>query len=259
MEKQEREKYSKKIALYKKLGAEQFQDVVFEVEKIKFKVLKKLFPNFLRHYDKYCNAKMKRELKKATTDEERNSIRRKYQFIKMAMRKEWNLEQNRNYHMDPNHPTQIYPYLEWNKQIHKNALIKDAIVIPILVAGTIMNIPGAVVLLIAELFSGLINFECINIQNYNICRYKIIEEQLVRREQKKIESRTQKYGEAAKVVCSAIESKEELPTFDEIISKIETKEQLEQMKKLVIDTLKTRGIEEEEIAKQKTKNRGNEE
>ena len=60
-------------------------------------------------------------------------------------------------------------------------------------------------------------------------------------------------------MCATIESKEELPTFDEIISKIETKEQLEQMKKLVIDTLKTRGIEEEEIAKQKTKNRGNEE
>ena len=60
MTKEEKEKYNKKIKLYERLGAEKFQNVVFAVEKIKFKIIKKCFPNFLKFYDKQCDKQEKR-------------------------------------------------------------------------------------------------------------------------------------------------------------------------------------------------------
>ena len=233
MEKLEREKLKKKMRLYKSLGAEEFQKVVFCVEKIKFKVLKKVCPNFTKYFDKFCNFKRKRAINKANSEEEINKINKIYTFEKIAMRKEFNQEKNRNYHMDSNKPTDIYKYLEWNKDVHKKGLIKDAILIPILTAGTITAIPGALPLLIAELISAGINFECINIQNYNICRYKLAEDIIKRKEEKRINKNIEEYQDAAEVISKTITKKEDLPTMNEIIDNIENRNQLEQLKKLI--------------------------
>lgn len=221
-----------KEKLYEKLGALKFQKVVFKVEEMKFKIIKKLFPNFIKYFDKYCNFKQKRMLKKAKTDKEKEQIKRNIKFSKMAMRKELIFEKNRNYHIDKNKPTEIMRYLDWNKSVHKKGLIKDCILIPIVLFGVILHVPGAIAVLIFELLSAMVNFECVNIQNYNICRIKRIEPRLKKTEEKKLEDQVKKYGEAAEVIHKSIEQSEELPSFDEILDNIDNIEQLQQMRAL---------------------------
>ena len=97
MTKAEREEYKKKKKLYKKLGAEKFQGIVFQVESIKFKILKKLCPNYIKYYDKWCDFREKRVLKKATTDLEKEKIKENTKFLKMEMRREFN--QKRMYNL----------------------------------------------------------------------------------------------------------------------------------------------------------------
>jgi len=238
----------KKLKIYRFLGAEQFQKVVFAVEKIKFKILKNMFPNFIKHYDKFCDKRRDRELEKSNSEEFRKQIIKKYQFSKMAMRKEMNQEQNRNYHMDSKKPTEIYSYLEWNKSVHKRGLIKNAVVLPLSIIGIITGFPFAFPILIYELFSTFINFECINIQNYNICRYKKVENALKRREEKEIQNSIENYGDAAEVIHKSMEETQDLPTFEEIIANIKTPEQARQMRELIL-------CAQQERAKQS--NRGN--
>lgn len=247
MNKEERVKYNKKIKLYEKLGALKFQKAVFKLEKAKFKVIKKLFPNFLKYYDKFCDHNKLKELKKATTEEEREDIIRKYKFLKMDMRKEFYQEKNRNYHIDKNNPTQIFNYLEWNKSVHKKGLIKNAICLPILTGliatGNIVLAP----ILAYELISTFINFECINIQNYNICRCRIIEDHLRRREEQREKRKIEEYNEASKVIFESIEEHENVPTFDEILKNVKSKEQLEQIKAMLKEELKEREFEKGKV------------
>lgn len=240
MNKQEREELNKKIKLYKLLGAEKFQKVVFGVEKIKFKLLKKIFPNFLDFYDKYMNIKKKIALKKAATEEEKKEIIKRFKFSKMAMRKEFHQEKNRNYHLDSKKPTEIYKYLEWNKSVHRRGLIKNSIFIALFIAGMISGYSLAGVLLLLELISTAINFECVNIQNYNICRYKRTKEILEKKEKRQIESNIEEFGQAAEVIHKSIEESEDVPSIEEVISNITDKEQLEQLKKLLIRTKEER-------------------
>ena len=232
MDKKEKLEYQKKLKRYEKLGALKFQKVVFKVEDLKFKIIKKCFPNFITHYDKYCDRKKNSALKRAKTEEERKTIIENTKLAKMAMRKELNQEKNRNYHMDPKRPTEILKYLNWNKDVHTKGLIKNGILIPVLIAGTVLQIPGALVLLVYELISAAINFECINIQNYNICRAERIIPILKKREEARIQKNIEEYGQAAEVIHKSIEQSESLPSFDEILANINNPEQLRQMREL---------------------------
>ena len=177
-------------------------------------------------------------------------IKNKYKTAKMAMRKELLEEKNRNYHMDPKKPTEIIHYLEWNKKIHKNGLITNAIIIPLITGAIMIGYTGLIPILIAELISAGINFQCMNIQNYNICRYKIMEEGLKRREENTFKKSYEEFGKAAELVHQTIEEKEELPSIDEIIEKIETREQLEQLKVLLLKTKTEREHEKSKGGKQ---------
>ena len=247
MEKLEREELDKRIELHKKLGAEKFQKVVMKVEYLKFKILKKIWPNFLKHFNKYCDFRQKIALKGAKTDRERQEIKRKIKFSKLAMKKEWNLEKNRNYHIDQSKPTEIIEYLKWNKKVHMNGLIKDGIVILALIGGIILQIPGAIPLLIFELISAGVNFECVNIQNYNICRMEKIKPFLQRKEERKVEENIKKYSSAAEVIHKSLEESESLPTFEEIIDNIDSKEQLEQMRAFLTQKMKERKQEKQKV------------
>ena len=171
-------------------------------------------------------------MKRAKTDEERKEIKANMKLAKMAMRKEWNEEKNRNYHMDPKRPTEMMRYLEWNKEVHKKGLIKDGILIPIIIAGIIFHIPGAIPLLVYECISAAVNFECINIQNYNLCRVRRMQPILEKREAASVEKDIEEFGGAAEVIHRSIEQSESLPTFDEILANIDNLEQLRQMREM---------------------------
>ena len=176
MTREEKEKYNRKIKLYERLGAEKFQKIVFAVEKLKFKIIKKCFPNFIKWFDRRCDKQQKKLLAKAKSESEKNEIKRNIKFQKMAIRKEMNQEKNRNYHMDSNRPTEIYKFLEFNKKIHINGLIKDAILTTISVIAVSCGLAWAIPFLVAGIISAGLNFECINIQNCSICKYKRCEE-----------------------------------------------------------------------------------
>lgn len=230
MKRNEKEEYKRKLKLYERLGALRFQKVVLKVEEIKFKIIKKCFPNFIYHFDKYCDRQQRRALKRAKSEDEIKEIRNRTKLAKMAMRKELNEEKNRNYHLDPKKPTELLGYLHWNKQVHKRGLIKNAILVPIIITGIVFHVPGAIALLVIELCSAAINFECINIQNYNICKLERLQPILARREEQSTRKSIEQYGEAAKVISKSIEQSESLPTFEEIIANIDNVEQLRQMR-----------------------------
>ena len=239
MTKEEKQKYNKKIKLYEKLGAEKFQNIVFSVEKLKFKVIKKCFPNFLKHYDKHCDRTEKRLLRNAKTEEEIKDIKRSIQFSKMAIRKEMNQEKNRNYHMDSSRPTEIYKYLEWNKSVHEKSLIADGVLIVLTSIAIACGLTIAIPVLIAEIINAGIDFECINIQNWSICKYKRCEEAIKKKQFRKISHNIDNYGDVASEIDKAISNSEKLPSTGEIISNIEDQEKLDQMMRLIEEGLKS--------------------
>lgn len=227
--------YKKKIKQCEKLGATTFQKVVFKVEEIKFKAIKKFFPKYLEWYDKFCDKFRDKKLKKATTELERKTIINTYRNQKLMMRKEFHREQNRNYHMDKNKPTEILNYLQWNKKVHVRGMIKNSIAIPCLAVAAGFGIAPFVTIpfLIAELGGLFINFQCVNIQNYNIYRYKQHEEQMKKLEARRTKRNIEKYSEAGAVITRSLRKTDDIPTFTEIIDNIETQEELEQLKALV--------------------------
>ena len=101
----------------------------------------------------------------------------------------------------------------------------------------------AIPILIYELLSTGINFECVNIQNYNICRYKKVEDALKRREEKRMARNVQEYGQAAEVIKKSVEASESVPSIDEIISNVKNPEQLRQLKALIAQELIDRNME----------------
>ena len=231
----EKDEYQKELRKYERLGALQFKKLVFLVEKVKFKVLKKVFPNFIYRIEKLFDFRQKRFLKRAKTEEEKNAIREHFKLAKMEMRKEWNREKSRNYHLDSKQPTELIKYLEWNKSVHKKGLIKNAILIPVIIFGIVFQFPlmfAWISFFVVQCISAVVNFECINIQNYNLCRVKRIQPYLERKEEKQRKKNIEEFGDAAAVIHKSIEESESLPTFDEILSNINDLEQLRQMREM---------------------------
>ena len=229
--------YKKKIERCEKLGANKFQKVVFKVEGLKYKILKKCFPNFIERYDKVCDKKRDKALKKVTTEEERKKISNYYRRQKLIMRKEINREQNRNYHLDPNKPTEILHYLNWNKKVHKKGMIKNAVLIPVLGVASGLGFWPAIPLLAMEVGSLFINFQCVNIQNCNIYRFKQKEETMKKLEARRTKRNIEQYKDAAGAVSQIMEKTDHIPSISEIIDGIKTPEEAEQLKKLVQNTL----------------------
>lgn len=191
----EKEKLKKKMAFHEKLGALEMQKIVMKVERLRYKIIKTFFPNYIDYYDRQCNKAQEQELKKAKTKEEREEIIREYNLVKMYMRKELIREQNRNYHMDFEKPTKVISELEWNKSVHKKGLKFNIITIAVFTGLGFLGFPWSIPIIVAEIVCAIINFECINLQEYNLCRYKIMEEPLQKRGQRNFERHVEEYGE----------------------------------------------------------------
>lgn len=245
MEKNKREQLKKEMELRKKLGALRFQKVVFEVERIKYKTIKTLCPNIIRYYDKYCDFIKDRAISKATSEEEIIKIQKNIKFSKLAMRKEINQEKNRNYHMRYKKPTEIIKYLEWNKEVHKKGLIKDAVVATAIIGTSIVLTPWALPLLAGCAASAAINFECINIQDFNLCRYKLIEDRLKQQEEQRQKEIQDSYQAAGEMVYAKVESKDAIPTTKEVLDSRKNDEQARQWKEFLLKEIQERQIEKQ--------------
>lgn len=225
--------YRKKIELCKKLGAEKFQKAVFTLEHYKYKVIKKIMPNYIKKMDKFYDKKRDKELRKTEDPGKRQQIIDNFRMRKLILRKEFHGEGNINYHMDINKPLEILEYLNWNKKVHVQGLTMDAIVIPIITGLSIVYTPAVIPLLIYELLSATINFQCINLQNYNIYRIKEKEEILKKGYERQQKRNIQKYGKVSEAIADTFAKTDDIPTKEDVIGNCNL-EQLQQLRELVL-------------------------
>ena len=223
--------YKRKKELHEKLGALGFREIVFKLERLKLKVMKKICPNFVVYYEKWCDFNTKRMIGKAKSSEEAELIELVNKISKLKTKKEWNKEENRNYHIDNKYPTQIINYLNWNKAIHQKNLKNDVVAISLLSLGTYYSLPLMLPLLIVSCASTIIDLECINLQEHSIAEYKICKPLLIKKENKEILKRKNEYLEAKKIVGEATLNNRKILTVEEVVSSIKTKEQAEEIKK----------------------------
>lgn len=168
-------------------------------------------------------------------------IKKNVQSNKILMRKEYHLSQNRNYHMDLDRPTEMLSYLEYNKRVHMNGLKRNAVFLPIF-TGLSVAFPITTPLVAYELASTFINFQCVNIQNCNIYRFKQKEEQLKKIEETRTRTNIRKYGKVSSIVSKELAKTEDrLPTMDEIIASVgNDKEALAELRQLALSTMSKR-------------------
>ena len=229
-------KYDKKtMERCRKLGALQFQKLVFILERAKYYIVDKFFPNTVDDYIKRLDKRMSKELEKCKDDKEREEIVNKYRFAKLKYKKEINKKENRNYHVDLNNPLEFVKYLEKNKKIHVNGLKSNFIVSVIaIIISILLDNPFPVFmncLLGYEAISAIINFECINLQNYNLCRFhdERMQRVLKKQEDKKRKDFEKNMGEGKKVISKAFSNTDYIPTIDEVIDQITTKEEVQEL------------------------------
>ena len=207
MTKEERLLYQKKMKKHEKLGAVKFQKLVFKVEKMKFAVLKRLFPHYIEFFDRQCDKRMEKELEHAKNEMDRERIVKRYQLLKLEARKEHNQERNLNYHINAHNPTEIFDYLEWNKSVHKRGLKKDLILLAISILGISLGQMIFIPLALFELLSAGVDFQCINLQDYNLCKLEIIRPRLESMFQRQVEREMEEHGEAVHMIDSTMKKK----------------------------------------------------
>ncbi|MDO4995950.1 MAG: hypothetical protein Q4E69_02105 [Bacilli bacterium] len=243
--------YKKKIRTCEKLGAKKFQKVVFKVEDIKWKVVKKLIPNYISFGDKLIEKSRDKKIKRAKNEEEISAIKRNAALQKMALRKEYNNKENMNYHINKNKPTEFLRELNWNKNIHKRNLIWNSILLPTSIGLSIAGVWPAIPFAIYQVASTFINFQCVNVQNYNIYRIKRIEEKLKKKEEKDLEEKIEKYKDGYQVIGDKIEEKKDIVNIDEIVNSITSIDQLKQIRELLTNEQAKRNINKVDVTNKK--------
>ena len=223
-----------------KLGALQFQKVVFKVEKLKYRIIKKLFPNIYDWYTKRCDVIMNRKLKRASDENQRKYIIDFYRKEKMLFKKELETEKNRNYHIDYNNIYDIIDWLEKNKKIHVKDLEKNLIIILILLMLSSIFPIFSISFIIYELICVFVNIECINLQNYNLCRLNDdkVKKYFNRVEQKKEEYFEKNMSNGINPISRAFIRGIDIPSIDDIIDEVTNKEEAVELLKYVKKRIK---------------------
>lgn len=224
-------KYKTKMKIYRLLGADYFQKLVFKVEKLKYKILDQYSPQIIKWYENLCNQSYEKEIKNGQSENDLYD----YQLKKLALRKEIAQKQNRNYHYNPNYPTKFIKYIKENRKIHIRGIIIDIVEIALLLILSPLLIEISPVLFgilsTIVVFGFVKDFECINLQNYNLCRFenekmKIKLQQL---EEYKLQENSKKLAEGSKIVANTITKTVEIPTIDEVIEQVTTQQEKEQL------------------------------
>lgn len=224
----------KKVQLYRALGAEQFQKAVFTLERVKYQVIEKCFPNIISWYEKQCDRQFIKKIKKEKI-QDYSLVLTEYQKEKLAFRREIVYKQNRNYHYNPNYPTKFVKYLEMNKKIHQRGIKKNiTVLMGVGIVSLILSNPlpiASIVVALLQVVSMIINFECINLQNYNLCRFENtrMENILTKIEEKKLNCNLQKLNEGMKPISEVLISQIEIPSIDQVIEQVTTRTQAKQL------------------------------
>ncbi len=233
-----------KEKLYEVLGASWFQKVVFKVEDLKFKFIDKFCPSIDSWYCNYCDKKVKKLCLKLENEEEKEKIRLKYNFKKMVFKKELREKKNRNYHIDFNNASKFKDYLLWNKKVHKNGMIWNGIWISL--CSLALFFTGGIGSVLTYIWLGYnivalgVNFECVNLQNYNLCRYEKREDTLVKIERRSRDRDVKNFAKVGEKIYNKLCGRIEIPKSSEVVSSITDKEELEQLRKLALEVKEQR-------------------
>lgn len=226
-----------KMKRCEKLGAKQFQKFVLWLEQKRYRFFKHHFPNLPIWFERRCKTSYQKKLKKCVIPSEREHLEKKYQYQVRMFRKEWNHEQNRNYHLNETNPDEFLGWLRWNKKVHLTGLAINVGLIPLTLVGMIFTsgivTPICCSLLIYQLISAGINFSCINLQDYNYCRIMLQKEKLDRIASRKRNLEIQKYGLLANKLKPVLQKEKELPTTAQIVDSLTTIEDLKAMRELL--------------------------
>lgn len=223
--------YDKIIKKTEILGAKIFKKFVYKVEEIKFNLLRGKL-SFLNPMVEKRLYKQKEKLKNKTKDDElKKIIELKYKESLILYRKELVTGMNRNYHINTDSSTDFIQYLEFNKRIHKNNIKKRIIYNIIFLILGILSSGSLSILLFSILgintLTGFIDFQCVNLQNYNIARYSKVKDQIKRKRQRQLENYQKKYGKAIKYVSSELEKSESLPDLKTNLRSLQIDELIE--------------------------------
>lgn len=225
-------KYNEKnMRVCELLGARQFQKIVFILERLKYQIIEKYFPNIREWYDKYNERSLVRNLSKCN-EIERKRIIDEYRFAKLLFRKELIYKQNQNYHIDLENPTNFSKYLEFNKNIHIEGLKSNILfVMGIIIFKVVINNPIIDIILIYNIISMIINFECINLQNYNLCRLENNQmKMLLEKREKKIKTdKIKRYGDGLKVIGKTFQEVDDIPKIGDVLGNVKTNEEKQQL------------------------------
>lgn len=248
---------SKKKKICEKLGAVWFQKVVFKVEDLKFKFIDRFCPNIDSWYSKQCDKKVVELCNKTGNEDEKKSIRFNYNCKKMRFKREIIEKKNRNYHMTLNNASSFYNYLLWNKKVHMNGIITNVICLGVGLA--LIPFTSGVLSALGSIFLGYnlislgINFQCVNLQNYNICRFKEKKETLEKIERRKKDSDAKKYALAGEKIYKTLESSVEMPKTSDVVKSLSTLEELEQLKALALEVQRQTKVNDNDKAETKVK------
>jgi len=235
------------------IGSKWFRKCALKLEEIKYKVLNQFFPNYEEVFEQKLTKKLNKELKKPHTEKEKEIILNNYHKRILESRKEQNSKRNRNYHINRDNPMDIIRYLKNNKKIHQRGLIKNGIIYLILIPLFFTGIPLYITipLTLINSISSAINFECINLQNYNIKRIENKSEQLEYYRKRKEEKDLERYKDIIHVVSDKINNSKEIPSKEEVVAQLTTREQIKQMRNLLLSY--SEGDTKEEKEKEKAK------
>lgn len=157
----------------------------------------------------------------------------------MTFKRELVEKKNRNYHMYLNNASSFYNYLLWNKKVHMKGIVSN--LLSIVGFGIILPFTSGVWFGVGCFYLGYnilslgVNFQCVNLQNYNICRFEEKRATLEKIEQRKKESDAKKYATVGAKIHQKLESRVEMPKKEEIVQSLTTLEELEQLKKLALE------------------------
>ncbi len=180
----------REITKYEKLGARWLKKVVLQLEKVKYIVLRPFKGLIIKWFDWLIDKKSNKLLMNNVNSDVSEHIIYGSIIQKMMIRKEFQDEQARNYHIWFGNIGETLYYLRINKRIHTFHMKKNMVLI-VMALLSLLVIKNPCWSLGLKLFVGLEalllvkNFECVNLQNYNIDRINQCLKKRERLEQRK--------------------------------------------------------------------------
>ena len=232
--------------LAKKLGAKKFQKLVYWVEDIKYSLLKNQLSFLVPIIEKTMKTRKNRLINNTSDPIKQEIIENNYKNELILFRKELNQGKNRNYHYDVDYSKNFKDYLLWNKEVHLKGIINNLIILAVSTAALVLStgliFNSALIIAIINSIGLVVNFECVNLQNYHLARFEKVETKLEERKKQSLIQKNNKYGNAINAINKQIDKSDGLPKLDVRQMEIQELRELRELLTEVNGSVKKRKI-----------------